>query len=549
MSRRRPLIPVGLLILLLGVAHERAFSDTPAAGTSRSKLVETTAVPAADAISNLVVTLDSTGKWQADFDYAYTGRDASATIRVELIGSGDETPAIQNLPVAWIRPLVGSHHHHVRIEPVFGMHITSVFVAIYMDAQSTLFSGSQTVRQTIEHPATAGPTNGNRPKTGWDETEDASRLLDLGTDSAITEARHILERVIQKYPRLAQAYVGLARVAGLSTDWSAEGLHQAEGLLDSALALDPSNVDAKILLGFVYVQQKRYPQAKELFERAAAQREIKSAWLWDNWGELLLLEGKPDEAILKYRQALQQEKKPFVDTGRREAYRQLVDILRKRNDLDGMEALYKQQIEDFGPGSCYSAEYSEFLLNVRGDPQAAIDLSRRALNQNCDDARSRAVMGLASYVKWASTEGATSAEALNQARIYVPVGAMTFYRLAGSERTAPALKKLLATGETIDSRDSNGNTALSYAVGRHDVAAIKRLLALGAHANIPAGYGDVPIALQPVMEGNVEIVRILQQAGVDYSSIRFHGATAFDYAEQSGNDALRKALGRKNRAL
>jgi hypothetical protein len=85
------------------------------------------------------------------------------------------------------------------------------------------------------------------------------------------------------------------------------------------------------------------------------------------------------------------------DQARLEAYHQSIAALKRRNDLDGLEALYKQRVNEFGPGTCYSAGYSRFLLNVRGDAQAAIDLSTRALNQDCNDTESRA-----QHVKWAS---------------------------------------------------------------------------------------------------------------------------------------------------
>jgi hypothetical protein len=44
-------------------------------------------------------------------------------------------------------------------------------------------------------------------------------------------------------------------------------------------------------------------------------------------------------------------------------------------------------------------------------------------------------------------------------------------------------------------------------------------------------------------------LRVLQRAGVDHSTLRFKGATAFDYAKQSGDDALLNTLTSKDRTL
>ncbi len=57
------------------------------------------------------------------------------------------------------------------------------------------------------------------------------------------------------------------------------------------------------------------------------------------------------------------------------------------------------------------------------------------------------------------------------------------------------------------------------------------------------------VALLPVLEGNLDAIRVLQRAGVDYSKLRFKGASAIDFAKQSGNDALLNALTAQERTL
>ncbi|TLY59301.1 MAG: ankyrin repeat domain-containing protein [Gammaproteobacteria bacterium] len=214
-----------------------------------------------------------------------------------------------------------------------------------------------------------------------------------------------------------------------------------------------------------------------------------------------------------------------------------------------MEALYRQRMAEFGPGSCYSSDYARFKLQVRGDTQGAIELARGALNQNCEDSQARQILGLAQYVKWAATTGTQRAEALNQARIYLPAGPMPLYLLATSDRTVPAAKALIAAGEQIDQRDNDGLTALAHALQNGDLGAARRLLMLGARADAPVGISQMPVALLPVMEGNIEAVRMMRRFGVDYSKLRFRGATAIDFAKQSGNSELLDALGQNAAAL
>jgi len=328
-----------------------------------------------------------------------------------------------------------------------------------------------------------------------------------------------------------------------------EGLHQAETLLLSALQIRPDNVNAKVLLGYVYAHERHFAKAEALFTEAADEK-TSNLWLWSNWGELLLMEGKTDQAVLKYRQAIVHPMThDTYDRARADAYRHLLEILKAREDPDAMEALYKQRVAEFGPGSCFTADYARFLLEVRGNTQAAIDLAKGALNQSCDDSESREILGLAEYVKWAASSGPISAESLNQARIFLPAGPKPLYLLATSDRTTSAARKLIAGGEQIDQQDNDGLTALAYALQNQDLAAARRLLTLGARPDAPVGTTGIPVALLPVLNGDIDIVRMMRKSGVNYSKLRFRGATALEIARGMGNPALLDALGGKETDL
>jgi len=263
-----------------------------------------------------------------------------------------------------------------------------------------------------------------------------------------------------------------------------------------------------------------------------------------------MMEGKTDQAILKYRQAITHPMThDTYDRARADAYEHLLELLKGRKDPDAMEALYKQRVAEFGPGSCYTADYARFLLEVRGETQAAIDLATGALHQNCDDSESREILGLAEYQKWATTTGPLSAESLNQARIFLPAGPKSLYLLTTSDRTTPAAKKLVAGGERIDQQDNAKLTALAYALQNQDLGAAGRLLALGARPDTPVGGAGVPVALLPVLSADVNGVRLMRQSGVDYSKLRYRGATALEIAKRLGNSALLDALGGKETDL
>jgi predicted negative regulator of RcsB-dependent stress response len=449
------------------------------------------------------------------------------------------------------RPQRGAHHASVEIRYPGGQQRTlKVAVTIRSQMFSPLVVSHQQIDKVIDWPdfqtwfrdqqiAKASPEdNFNR----------AVALIDLEDEPQLNEARSILERLIGENPKFDAGYVELARVA-MKLHGESEGLHQAEALLLSALQIREENVNAKILLGYVYAHEKHFAKAEALFTEAAATK-ANNLWLWSNWGELLMMEGKTDQAILKYRQAITHPMThDTYDRARADAYEHLLELLKARKDPDAMEALYKQRVAEFGPGSCYTAEYARFLLEVRGDTQAAIDLATGALHQNCDDSESREILGLAEYVKWAATTGSLSAESLNQARIFLPAGPKPLYLLTASDRTAPAAKKLVAGGEQIDRQDDAKLTALAYALQNQDLVAARRLLALGARPDTPVGGAGVPVALLPVLSADINGVRLMRQSGVDYSKLRYRGATALEIAKRLGNSALLDAIGAKETDL
>jgi tetratricopeptide (TPR) repeat protein len=507
-----------------------------------------------NSVSGLHVEQTKAGVWTADFDYFYTGEPPYAALAVELIpqsGAALGLGGVEQYQTFLQRPQRGANHASVEIRyPGAQQRTLKVAVTIRSQMFSPDVVARQQIDKVIDWPdfqtwirdqqiAKAAPEdNFNR----------AVALIDSEEEPQLNEARSILERLISQNPKFDAGYVELARVA-MKLHGAPEGLHQAEALLLSSLQIRPDSVNAKILLGYVYAHERHFAKAEGLFIQAAT-TNTNNLWLWSNWGELLLMEGKTDQAIVKYRQAIGHPMtNDTYDRARATAYSQLLNLLKARKDPDGMEVLYKQRVAEFGPGSCYTADYARFLLDVRGNAQAAIDLAAGALHQNCDDTESREILGLAQYVKWAATTGPISAESLNQARIFLPAGPKPLYLLATSDRTTPAAKKLIAAGESIDQQDNEKLTALAYALQNQDLPAARRLLTLGAHPDTPVGATGIPVALLPVLSADADAVRMLRQSGVNYSKIKFRGATALEIAKQMGDLALIDALGGKQTDL
>jgi len=547
---KRPIILMAILLaLLLAYLFQHGLVASIAGTAGISMRASAPPLPGKSSVSNLALK-QKAGSWTAEFDYFYSGAPRLAALYLELLphsaGLNAQPGKFQSWGTFVVLAQRGQHHQSTPIAyPGFEQTTRQIKVTLRDQMNSNTLLVDQQIDAVIDWPNWQTWIENQRfaQRTPEQNLKRAVELVDSGSDTTLKQAQPILERLINQDARFDPAYVELARVA-MKSNWGPEGLHQAEGLLSSALQIRPDSANTKILLGYVYAHQNRFAKAQQLFTDAARSNPA-NLWLWSNWGELLAMQRNYAGAIEKYREAITRPvTHDSYDRARKDAYKHLLALLEQRKDMDGMEALYKQRVAEYGPGSCYSSGYARFMLQVRADTQGAIDLARRALNQDCEDSEARQVLGLAEYVKWAATTGTERTESLNQARIYLPAGPMPLYLLATHERTAPTIKQLMASGEQLEQKDNENQTALGYALQNRDLGAARRLLSLHARPDTPVGYGNMPVALIPVMEGNIEAIRLFREFGVDYSKLRYRGMTAIEFARQSGNHALLEALGR-----
>jgi tetratricopeptide (TPR) repeat protein len=543
MSSKRTALLMGILLVLVMVFVARPLWE-PLLRPATVPLDEPV-LQSKNKVAGLQVRQEADGRWMASFAYEYSG-PAGALLKIELLRASAASAPSAALFSA-VKPAErGSHRLDMEIarpvDPVLAF--TTAHVDVHLRNIDRILA-RQRADQTIDWPAFSewAEARALRGKTSTEVVNDAVGMIDRGDRTSLAEAKRNLERLIARDAKADAAYIELARIA-MKTNWGPEGLHQAETLLASALQIRPDSVNAKILLGYVFAHQGRYKPSEALFVEASG-TDTKNLWLWANWGEVLVMQGKLDQAERKYREAVTRPRThDTYDRARLDAYARLLALLEQRRNIDGMEALHKQRAQEFGPGSCYTAEHARFVLQQRGDAAEAILLARQVVDSGgCPGTHGRQVLGLAHYVAWSSSgAGPQREESLHQARVFFPSGPELLYQLASSERTSAAAGQLKKGGEPIDQFDNRGFNALSYALERNDLAAARRLLRLGARTDTPVGPEKVPVALLPVIAGNLDGIRVMQQSGVDYSKLRYQGMTAIDHAKRIGDRRLLEAL-------
>jgi tetratricopeptide (TPR) repeat protein len=545
MHYKHALVSLAVLALVVGDAA----AAPPATNTSAPATPVAAAPAGQNAISQVRAKVGGDGEWKISIEYFYTGSPGAVVINL-LQRTQPYTPGtVWKSSEVLSSPKPGRHTFTVEMPLPEGAYtlMTDQLQVEMKDSQTGKTWLSQVVPVKIDWPDPATlETDRALAKTSPEAVvQTAAAYIDRDDDMIVDVAKPMLERVIQKYPRTHTAYIEIARVV-MKTNWSPEGLRQAASLIGSALEIRPDSKDAKILLGYVYSYQQRYKESEALFADAAKARPD-NLWLWVNWGELFQLQDRAADALGKYRIAL--ERGPTGDkndNARRQAYAKSLEILKGQHRLDEEEALLRQRVADYGSGSCRGIEYAYFLLIERGDPAGSTRLLQRPSQEECKGRSVRLLLGLSQYLGWA-TSG--QADFLRQARVSFPIGPHLFYHLADTERMLLVARKLLATGERVDVQDEQQMDALGYALAGGNTAAARRLLALGAPVTSVEGADKTPVALIPVLVKNVEGIRLMQKAGVDYRALRFRGSSAMDHARATGDEAVMRALEAKTGRL
>jgi len=83
-------------------------------------------------------------------------------------------------------------------------------------------------------------------------------------------------------------------------------------------------------------------------------------------------------------------------------------------------------------------------------------------------------------------------------------------------------------------RNDDGSTPLQWAVFNNDVAAVKRLLRMGAKVSLANNYGATPMSLAAEV-ANTEMLKVLIEAGADPDSPNPEGMTALHAVARTGN--------------
>ncbi|WP_152560350.1 tetratricopeptide repeat protein [Arenimonas donghaensis] len=232
----------------------------------------------------------------------------------------------------------------------------------------------------------------------------AVELLDgyRGDSSSLERAKAILDGILQKDPGNAPAHREIARYHIMRghlgyLSFMPGSLEAAEASLKKAIEVDPSYAEAYVLAGHLYRLMKRPIEAKAALSKADALGS-RDPWLQNNWADILIDEGRLEEAAQRYKNVVEsgtENRRAMVA-----AFEGLTRYYKRTGSLDEADSIYRKKIA-YDPESAWNyGNYANFLLCVRDDFEGALEQANHAL-QIMNYGAGRRALAAALYRKWA----------------------------------------------------------------------------------------------------------------------------------------------------
>jgi len=162
---------------------------------------------------------------------------------------------------------------------------------------------------------------------------DLTKASALLADKKFAEARAIYEGVLAKYPQAYQVEPLIAR-----TYYGEKQYDKAIEHLKIAVEKNPGNVETKLLLGNILIEQGRADEGRQVLA-SVDDTQVKNPLTYVNVGIGLMNQDKGDEALVYFEKAISQ----FPQSGDAYYYRGLCRL--QKGDVEGTKADFKRFLE------------------------------------------------------------------------------------------------------------------------------------------------------------------------------------------------------------
>lgn len=279
--------------------------------------------------------------------------------------------------------------------------------------KQTMMTACMVLAMCLTSAASVAETAVQKPP-GMAKPDDADRLrfkraVDLldgyrGDPASLEAARAELQQVLARNPRHAPAHREMARYFIMQGHISSErfepgSLEAAEYAIDKALEINPGYAEAYVLFGHLYRLRGRHREAVAALE-TAERLGTSDPWLHNNWADLLIDEGKYEEAAQRYRKVIDSGILNKKAMGA--ALEGVIKYYIRIGDLNEADSFHRKKIA-FEPDSAWAyGNYAQFLLCMKDDYENSILRARQALGI-MNYGVGRYWLASALYRKWAQS--------------------------------------------------------------------------------------------------------------------------------------------------
>lgn len=379
---------------------------------------------------------------------------------------------------------------------------------------------------------------------------EARELLDVANGAALLdEAKGRIDAALAQDPRSTDAFVQRARWQMKSAGLEPNALKSAEADLRRALSIDPEHAGAHVLLGYVLTNQKRYDEATTVLDMA---RKLgsKDPWLAVNTGNLLLAQGKLDDAEKHYDRMFNDSDVPGYE--RINGYIRLATSLADGGERERGRDVYRRMLSAGVDDPVVLSSYSHFLRVYLLDLDEAEPFGRRALanwrGEKTDCVR-RNVSTLL-YLRWAEAlvekDVAKADGFFLEARTHGNDGPdIALNEVAVYPRAHPIVTALAAEGYSLDAfagiKPGAGTSPLMSALTKNNEAIVRQLLEAGASPDGRGMFGATPLHVAAV-QGRPAMVELLLTYGADPTLKNNRAEDAEAVARQRGQTKIADRL-------
>lgn len=397
------------------------------------------------------------------------------------------------------------------------------------------------------------------PADGADQADEliakAKHLLyEAGTYVVVSEAKALLLRAEKLRPDDAEVQTMLGEIAAnmrpgpghsrqeLRGDEVASSFEEMERYLKRAIELDPKQAHAYSLLGRAKFLQKKDDEAAKLFAQAKS-IDPDQAWLRVNIADLASAQGRYEEALTLYREALA---RPQLQSGVHHAA-----LIRSRIAFNGVgrleeyTALGRKYIEDHPEDVDYPFSYAEHLLGesaMYSESLAILEASSANRNpplRNHLLAKTYAGLALRSFEK-KNVLTAPTRELIAKALEYSD-GSES--KLVESLAMQPVMLDALPVVVLASEKPAQtASQALGPALTSGDHALIRKLAKSGADLNGPVGPFNEPPLAWAAMTRDVPLFTLFLELGADPERARIDGKPLREFFEESKADPAIKTI-------